>query len=148
MLSRCANSSTPEGSMNHLTEQPPAGPARCQAEQFSKAHSGHSTARLTAAAFKAWWLLGSKPCVQWQLHSLLCFTWARRGSANFWRPNWALTSRSMREASSWVAWEGLSQLRSQVPASADGSLEALITGTLSELLLPQWKTRASFQGSC
>lgn len=53
-----------------------------------------------------------------------------------------------REASSRVAWEGLPQLRSQVPVSADGSLEALITGTLSELLLPQWKTWASFQGSC
>lgn len=44
------------------------------------------------------------------------------------------------------AWEGLLQLRSQVPGSPDGSLEALITGTLSELLLPQLKTWASFQG--
>lgn len=43
-------------------------------------------------------------------------------------------------------WEGLLQLRSQVPGSPDGSLEALITGTLSELLLPQLKTWASFQG--
>lgn len=33
------------------------------------------------------------------------------------------------------AWE-LLQLRSRVPGSPDGSLEALITGTLSELLLP------------
>lgn len=44
------------------------------------------------------------------------------------------------------AWEGLLHLRSQVPGSPDGSLEALITGTLSELLLPQLMTWASFQG--
>lgn len=43
-------------------------------------------------------------------------------------------------------WEGLLQFGSQVPGSPDGSLEALITRTLSELLLPQLKTWASFQG--
>lgn len=80
--------------------------------------------------------------------TVFCSLWVCTGSSrahNILKIHLSINFQvNSREAFSKEAWEGFLQLRSQVSASADGSLEALITGTLSELLLLQLKDLGKF----
>lgn len=154
MLSRCANWSMPEHSVKCLTESLTLSENSLSAQQASRKRFfqgtvGKSTAKLAVPGFKAWQVAGSKPCTRTKgLHSFLCFPWVCTGSSrahNILKAHLSINYQvNSREAFSQEAWEGFLQLRSGVAASADGSLEALITGTLSELLLLQLKDLGKF----